>query len=383
MSSRPTPSTASASYRSWNCRVGAASANRTRRVASRSAARASTEPVKRRVDRAGSAASTAASRRPTVVSATPRSTGVAGEDPIPDARPATTSSPATSNCLRATAEFDPTSPHPARVHACWLGNHKDSFAADRTAAAQIAEIAPWIVTAARAERAFLTRAVTHLAKAGLNHFLNLGTGMPAPAGNVHQIAQRINPDARVVYVASDPIVLAYARALLAGPHTIAVSGDARDPSAILADPTVRAHLDHARPIAVLLVGTLQSVRDDREAAGITATLRDSLLPGSHLVISHPADLPDRPGQARAPVTRQAARLHEDLVGPSALRTTDQITNLLQGLHLIDPGVVPIHRWRPAPRRLGPAVHILGAAGRVGTDIGVIGPPACFEINNGE
>jgi hypothetical protein len=162
-------------------------------------------------------------------------TGVADRASRPDARPATTLS--TCSGVQAVAEFDPTRPHPARDQACWLGNHKDSFAADRAAAAQIAEIAPWIVAAARAERAFRIRAVTHLARAGIDQFLDL-----------------------------------------------------------------------ARPIAALLVGVLQSVRDDNDASEIVAGLRNALPSGSHIVISHAVDLPDRLGQARAAATLQAARL---------------------------------------------------------------------------
>ena len=174
--------------------------------------------------------------------------------------------------------FDPSRPHPARVYQHWLGG-KDTFGPDRDLAAKVAEIAPWVVAGARGNRAFLTRVVTHLARAGVSQFLDVGSGLPA-AGNVHEIAQGINPDARVVYIDHDPIVLVHARALLArDKRTVAVAGDARDPVSILANPDVRSHLDFHRPIAVLFIAVLHFLREDDDPASVVAERRHDAGPG--------------------------------------------------------------------------------------------------------
>jgi SAM-dependent methyltransferase len=264
--------------------------------------------------------------------------------------------------------FDPSQPHPARVYQAWLGG-KDTFGPDRDVAAKVAEIAPWVVAGARGNRAFLTRVITFLAKAGISQFLDVGSGLPA-AGNVHEIAQAINPDARVVYVDHDEIVLVHARALLAcDERTIAVAGDARKPESILANPDVRGHLDFSQPIAVLFIAVLHFLREDDDPAGVVAAFRDALAPGSHVVISHVAAIPDDgAGPARAAATREAVGVYEELAAPFALRTPEQITALFTGLHLVDPGVVPVHLWKPARGRPGPAVPVLGGVGYLGAPV---------------
>jgi SAM-dependent methyltransferase len=259
--------------------------------------------------------------------------------------------------------FDPRRPHPARVYACWLGYRKDTFAADRAAADQVTRVAPWVVAGARGSRAFLTRAVTHLAKSGITQYLDVGSGLPT-AGNVHQIAQRVNPDSKVVYVDLDPLVLAHARALLASARTIAVAGDARDPQTILGNPEVKAHLDLDRPVAVLFSAILHFIGEQQDPAGIVATFRNALAPGSHIVISHVADLPDHDGPARSTATRQAVQLYQDLAAPFVLRTQAQVTALFDGLDLLPPGVVQVHLWRPGRRRPGPPIPVLAGIGRV-------------------
>jgi SAM-dependent methyltransferase len=260
--------------------------------------------------------------------------------------------------------FDPSRAHPARVYDCLCGG-KDHFAADRQAADQVRRAAPWAVEGARANRAFLTRAVTHLARTGLRQFLDIGSGLPT-AGNVHQIAQRITPDARVVYVDCDPFVLAHSRALLAGRNTIAVAGDARDPQAILTDPDVRAHLDLDQPVAVLFVALLHFLLPEDDPGGVVATVREALAPGSHLVISHAADLPDAqqpPGRAEA--TRAAAEVYQQLTAPLTVRTPCEIQALFAGFDLIDPGLVCVNQWRPTRSRPSRPVPVLGGVARLG------------------
>lgn len=251
--------------------------------------------------------------------------------------------------------------HPARVYNRLLGG-KDHFAADREVADRIARVAPWAVTAARANRAFLRRAVAFLARQGITQFLDIGAGLPS-AGNVHEVAQRVQPEARVCYVDQDPIVLAHARALLAGRTTIAVAGDARTPQAILADPAVRALIDFQSPVAVLFVAVLHFLRAEDEPAAVVATFRDALAPGSFVVISHAADLPDDPhGPGRAHATREAARVYEELTAPLVLRTPEQVTALFAGFDLVEPGLVAAHEWRAPAGRHGRPVPVLAGVG---------------------
>jgi hypothetical protein len=207
--------------------------------------------------------------------------------------------------------------------------------------------------------------VSWLAETGVDQFLDIGSGLPGPR-NVHEVAQAVNPHARTVYVDNDDLVLVHARALLArDARTIAVAGDARDPAAILADPEVRAQLDLERPLAVLLVAVLHFIVDQDQAAGIVANLRDRLAPGSYLVISHVADLPDTVEHSdRAAATEAAAELYETLAGPFVLRRREQVTALFDGFDLVQPGVVPAHLWRPDCGRPGPAIPVLAGIGRL-------------------
>lgn len=262
----------------------------------------------------------------------------------------------------AASGFDAGQAHPARIYTHWLGG-KDTFAADRRVAQEVAAKAPWVVAGARGNRAFLTRAISYLARSGVRQYLDIGAGLPA-AGNVHEIAGRLAPGSKVVYVDHDPIVLAHARALLAtDAHTIAVHGDARNPHAILADPAVRAHLDVRRPIAVLFVAILHFITDQDGPGGIVAAFREALTPGSHLVISHVADLPDheQPSQ-RAAATREAAQLYNDLAGPFTLRTPEQLATLFDGFDLLAPGLVPANLWRPSRLRPDAAIPVLAGVG---------------------
>lgn len=261
------------------------------------------------------------------------------------------------------AGLDLSRPQAARVYAHWLGG-KDTFGPDRDTAEKVAAVAPWVVAGARANRAFLRRAITCLTRSGIDQVLDLGSGLPAP-GNVHEVAQAVNPAARVVYVDVDPVVMVHSRALLAcDERTVAVPGDLRDPAAILADPDVRAHLDLTRPVVLLLLAVLHFVADTEDPARIVAGYRDHLAPGSVIVISHVADLPDPDKPNRAAATRDAAAVYEKLAGPFTLRTRKQITGLFHGLDLLPPGVVPANRWRPRRSRPGPVVPILGGVGRV-------------------
>jgi hypothetical protein len=240
-----------------------------------------------------------------------------------------------------TAWFDASVPHPSRVYAYWLGG-KDHYPADRQAAEEVIRCRPQVVAGARANRAFLARVVRYLAAdRGIRQFLDIGPGLPAP-GNTHEVAQAIAPDCRVVYVDNDPLVLAYARALLTStPQGTCdyIEADLRDTSAIAAGAACT--LDFTQPAAVLMLAVLHFIADADDPAGIAAALARPLAPGSFVVISHlTSDF--APGPVTAGVTA-----YNTLV-PTALiaRSHAQVSALFGGLPLVPPGVVPLTEWRP-------------------------------------
>ena len=243
----------------------------------------------------------------------------------------------------AAAQIDTTVAHPARVYDYWLGG-KDNFAADREAAERVLAVTPGLRERVRANRAFLARAMRYLAaEAGIRQFLDIGTGIPS-ANNTHEVAQAVAPDARVVYVDNDPIVLAHAKALLAsGPQgaTQYVDGDIRDPAAIL--EAAASTLDFSQPVALMLLGMLHLVPDSEDPYRIVAGLMDALAPGSYLAISHPASDIHAAAQAEA-----QKRYNERVSTPQTLRTRAEVTRFFDGLELVPPGVVYVHTWRPDP-----------------------------------
>jgi O-methyltransferase involved in polyketide biosynthesis len=246
------------------------------------------------------------------------------------------------DAARRAPAFDPTVAQPARVYDYWLGG-KDNFAADRVAGEQAIGAYPAIRSSARANRAFLARAVRYLAgQRGIRQYLDLGTGLPS-APNTHEVAQSIAPQARVVYVDNDPMVVSHARALLAGgPQGITehVEADLRDTGAILA--RVAAVLDFTEPIAVMLLAVLEYLSSLDEIRQTLGRLIAAIPPGSFLVISHAAS--DISPTRMAEMTR---RLNGHLTGASyAARTRDVVTGFFDGLDLVDPGVVKVTQWHP-------------------------------------
>jgi SAM-dependent methyltransferase len=240
------------------------------------------------------------------------------------------------------ALFDTNVAQFARVYNYWLGG-KDNFAADRAAAEQAIRLFPQIVLSARANRAFLLRAVHFLAgDAQIRQFLDIGTGIPA-GNNVHEVAQSRAPRARVVYVDNDPIVLSHARALLASRPEGAVEyldADLRDPQKIL-DGAGRI-LDFGRPVAVMLTAVLQHLDDEDDPHKIVAALLEAVPPGSYLALSHPAS--DIEAQ---PMARMAASLGAMLNEKVSLRTRPEVETFFEGLALAEPGLVQASKWRPA------------------------------------
>ena len=233
-------------------------------------------------------------------------------------------------------------PTPARMYDYFLGG-KDNFQVDRDAADLLDEVAGRGTTSTVAweNRRFLQRAVACLAEAGIDQFVDIGAGLPTQ-GNVHEVAQRVNPAARVVYIDNDPIVLSHGRALLADDVTTRVlTADMREPQAILAAPGLTELIDFSRPVAVLFVAVLHFVRDDEDPYGIVGTFRDAMVPGSYLVLSH-VTTDGTPTEILA----QNERVYEKSTSPSRPRSREEIMRFFDGLGLLEPGLVRPGLWRP-------------------------------------
>lgn len=233
---------------------------------------------------------------------------------------------------------DTTTPNVARMYDYYLGG-KDNFAVDREAAEQVLALVPGVRCAALEHRRFLRRAVRYLvAKARIDQFLDIGTGLPT-RGNVHELAR----DARVVYVDYDPVVVCHGQALLTvQDRSIMVYGDLRTPVELLASPDLRAHLDLSRPVAITLLAVLHFIPDSADPVRVMATLRDAIAPGSYVVLSHVSGdfMPDKTALKRlVSVYEQAS----ERIWP---RTREQILSLFDGFAFVEPGLVPKHMWRP-------------------------------------
>ena len=229
----------------------------------------------------------------------------------------------------------------ARVYDYLLGG-KDNFAADRVIGDRMLVSIPEVQLGVRAQRDVLGRVVRYLVgEVGLRQLLDICSGLPT-ADNVHEIAQRIHPDTRVVYLDNDPIVLSHAQALLADDKsTFVVDADLRDPAGILAHPDVRKYLDWDQPIGLLMCGILHYVLDDENPADVVGTLYRALPSGSYVFIHHLLAIEDP----------AAAILQEQMragLGRAQFRTLDQVRSLFDGLDLVEPGLVAVPDWRPEP-----------------------------------
>lgn len=254
----------------------------------------------------------------------------------------------TTSGVRAVPEqpssrIDPSVPHAARRYDYWLGG-KDNFAADRKSGDAIAAIYPAIRTTVIENRRFMHRATRYLAEsAGIRQFLDIGTGIPT-SPNLHEVAQGVAPESRVVYVDNDPIVLAHARALLTSSPagaTAYVDADLRDPERILAHPAVRTTLDFDRPVGLMLVAILHFLTPADDPHAITRRLVDALPSGSYVVISHATTdlVPREVAENAAPATTTS-------MIDMAFRDRDEFGAFFAGLDLVDPGITPITEWRP-------------------------------------
>jgi SAM-dependent methyltransferase len=251
----------------------------------------------------------------------------------------------------------------ARVYDYLVGG-THNFLADQDAGRAIAAVDPDARTFARANRDFLGRAVRFLSQAGIQQFLDIGSGIPTE-GNVHEVAQQADPAARVAYVDVDPVAIAHSRAILAGHQNAAViEGDLREPGQILDHPAARRLLDPSQPTGLLLVAVLHFITDDEDPWRLVAELREALAPGSYLVL----------GQVTADGKASTAQAFEKMYNRSVatrinLRSRAQIARFFDGFELVDPGLVFVPEWRPDSPGDVPA-----DPGRYGNLVGVARKP---------
>lgn len=240
--------------------------------------------------------------------------------------------------------FDPKTPNLARMYDYMLGG-KNNFAVDREAIDRLTEHIPEAIPIARANRAFLQRAVRHLTDAGITQFLDLGSGLPTQ-GNVHEIAR----EAKVVYVDHDPVVASHARALLEEDgRVVFLQSDLLRPAEVLASPQVAGFLDLSKPVAVLLLSILHFVQDADDPAGMVAVLRDAVAPGSYLALTHSV-----PTIGRAEAEEGAKKIYRgSSTGGATGRDAAEIRAFFGDFELVEPGLVDVSDWHPdTPRLVG-------------------------------
>jgi len=246
--------------------------------------------------------------------------------------------------------------HSARVWNYLLGG-QDNFPADRVTGDLIFKMFPGIAQLARLQRQFLARAVRYLAgEAGIRQFLDIGTGLPT-ADNTHQVAQAIAPDARIVYVDNDPLVLVQAQELLASTPsgmTDYLQADVRDPQRILREAS--RTLDFSQPVALVLLGIIGQLPDSHGPGPIVDELLDALPDGSYLALGDGTDI--------SPALNEAIRVYnENSASSYHLRSPEQIAGFFHGLELVPPGIVSAAEWRP-----GGGGSLRGSGGSGGDDV---------------
>jgi hypothetical protein len=236
--------------------------------------------------------------------------------------------------------IDPAVPNAARMYDYYLGGSAN-LAVDREAAELMITMAPDVVFSAHANRAFLGRVVRYLSSRGIDQFLDLGSGIPT-VGNVHEIARRTNPAARIAYVDVEPVAVSYGRRLLADEDLVTVTrADIRDPEAVLSAPGVADLLDFDRPVAVLAVAILHVMSDADDPSGFLAAYRAACASGSYLAVSHVSPVTFDPDQLK-----MSERVYARTPTPVVWRDRDAIAHFLDGYQLVDPGVVLLPQWRP-------------------------------------
>ena len=237
-------------------------------------------------------------------------------------------------------DVNPAKPSVARVYDYYLGG-SHNFESDRAFGRQALDAFPDLRQVLRDNRAFLRRVVLHLIAAGVDQFLDLGSGIPT-VGNVHEVAQAVNPEARIVYVDHDPVAVTHSRALLGGnDRATAIADDIREPRLVLQHAVATGLLDLGRPVAVLFIAVLPFIDDADRPAELIAEYMSATAPGSYLAVSHPLR-GDQLG------TRDLAKVYDQSRSPNALRLRSraQIEAMFGDLTVVDPGVVLMPRWRP-------------------------------------
>ncbi|MCT9930735.1 SAM-dependent methyltransferase [Planotetraspora sp. A-T 1434] len=247
-------------------------------------------------------------------------------------------------------------PSSARVYDYLLGG-KDNYAVDRKVAEKLLSVAPDTRSVARANRAFLARAVRFLAAQGIRQFIDLGTGIPTPP-SVHELAREADPSARVVYVDNDPVVKVHNDALLATDEgVITVEADVRRPEVILADPRLRALIDFSAPVGVLFLTVLHFVTDEEDARGIVARWREEMTSGSYVVISNMTAGSD------PEALRNLRAMTANTPAHSTFRTHDELMRFFDGFELVEPGLLPVQEWRPLMDHVPTLMVVEGGVGR--------------------
>lgn len=267
-----------------------------------------------------------------------------------------TEGPASAGDQQEISKLDTRVPQTARIWNYLLGG-KDNFAADRAVGDEIIRSLPQLAENARLSRAYLTRAVRYLvAEAGLRQFLDIGTGLPT-ADNTHEVAQSVAPEARIVYVDNDPLVLAHARALLtSSPQgaTAYIDADLRDSQSILREAAQT--LDLSQPVALILMGILGHIETDEEAKSIIDGIMSRLPSGSYLAMYDGSDTSE--------AVNEAVRIWNISANPKYhLRSPERIASLFEGLELIEPGVVSVNEWKPDPSTPASIIDQYCAVGR--------------------
>lgn len=234
-----------------------------------------------------------------------------------------------------------TTPNVARIYDYYLGG-KDNYPADREAARRVLGLAPDVPLAALENREFLKRAIWFLAEeAKIDQFIDVGPGLPTQ-GNVHQLAQASNANARIVYVDNDPVVLVHSRAILhRAPGVAIIRGDLRQPEQVLASPELRALIDLSRPVALCMSLVLHFIDDSDDPYGVMERWRAALCPGSYLVLSHVT------GDERdAETMRAITDIYDETTAPLVPRSRAEVSRFFTGFELVEPGLVFLSQWRP-------------------------------------
>ncbi|MFC5171282.1 MULTISPECIES: SAM-dependent methyltransferase [Streptomyces] len=234
-------------------------------------------------------------------------------------------------------------PSVSRMYDFYLGG-SHNFEVDREAARKAMEFMPGLPKVMQANRAFMRRAVHYATTSGVNQFLDIGSGIPT-FGNVHEVAQAADPEARIAYVDHDSVAVAHSQAVLEGnERAVIAAADLRKPQEILANPEINALLDLDRPVALLLVAVLHFVEDADDPYAAVAELRDALAPGSLLLLTHAS-------YEGIPLTQEVAGgtvdVYRTIRNPLIMRSRTEISRFFEGYEMVEPGLVPMPEWRPA------------------------------------